>query len=395
MSSANSTVGPLDGPNPGLRLSDDELTRRRQAVRAIMDTAQVDTLLLYGSPGLDSEISYLTDFNVTREAALVLPATGEPTLYVEYFNHISNARRHARGCDVRWGRERIAETIADDLRQRGLASATIGFAGPLPVQRYLALQGALPTLTLRDLSTELRRLRLVKSEEEIALLRRGAWLTDLAAEALAREIRIGLTEYDLIAIVEAAYLRAGGQTTIHYLATTAMSAPDRCAPAQQPSERKLGAGDALITELSAHYRGYPGQLLRPFTVGADPTPLYQRMYDVAVEAFARVAATLRAGATVDDVLGAADYIHDEGFTVCDDLLHGYGGGYLPPVLRTRQTRARPHPPFTFEENMTVVIQPNVITPDERSGVQVGELVWVTRDGIERLHSFPMRFTRCG
>jgi hypothetical protein len=52
-------------------------------------------------------------------------------------------------------------------------------------------------------------------------------------------------------------------------------------------------------------------------------------------------------------------------------------------------------PFTFAENMTVVIQPNVIAPDEQSGVQVGELVRVTRDGIERLHSYPLRFTRCG
>jgi len=37
----------------------------------------------------------------------------------------------------------------------------------------------------------------------------------------------------------------------------------------------------------------------------------------------------------------------------------------------------------------------VITPDERMGVQVGELVRVTRTGIERLHRYPMRFAQCG
>jgi len=43
----------------------------------------------------------------------------------------------------------------------------------------------------------------------------------------------------------------------------------------------------------------------------------------------------------------------------------------------------------------VVIQPNVITPDERMGVQVGELVRVTRTGVESLHRYPMRFVECG
>jgi hypothetical protein len=45
--------------------------------------------------------------------------------------------------------------------------------------------------------------------------------------------------------------------------------------------------------------------------------------------------------------------------------------------------------------MTVVIQPNVVTDDERMGVQVGELVRVTHTGIESLHHSPMRFIQCG
>ncbi len=119
------------------------------------------------------------------------------------------------------------------------------------------------------------------------------------------------------------------------------------------------------------------------------------MYDVAVDVFIRIAGVIRDGATIDDVLDAGEYIHSAGFTIYDDLLHGFGGGYLPPILRTRRTSARPPQPFIFQENMTVVIQPNVITEDERMGVQVGELVRVTRDGVESLHHYPMRFIQCG
>ena len=43
--------------------------------------------------------------------------------------------------------------------------------------------------------------------------------------------------------------------------------------------------------------------------------------------------------------------------------------------------------------MTVVVQPNVVTTDHKAGVQVGELVRVTRQGFERLHAAPRGFVR--
>lgn len=118
------------------------------------------------------------------------------------------------------------------------------------------------------------------------------------------------------------------------------------------------------------------------------------MYELAVRVFERVAAVVRHGATAEAVLDAADEIHAEGYTICDDLLHGFGGGYLAPVVRTKQTGGTSNSGFVFAENMTVVIQPNVITRDERMGVQVGELVRVTRTGVESLHRYPMHFVQC-
>jgi Xaa-Pro aminopeptidase len=395
MATTPSNVERLDEEPLFPRFSDAEFARRRAATREIMADQGIEALLLYGLAGLDNEVSYLSNVLVTREALLLFPASGEPLLLVEYYNHMPAARRVAHQCETRWGGDDIAATAAEAVRALGLSNARLGFAGPLPARQYLTLQRALPQAALVDCSAALRQLRLVKSDEELAFLRRGAALTDRAAVALEREARPGMTEHELIALIESAYVAQGGQTGIHYLATTPMAQPDRCVPAQRPSNRRIAVGDALVFEFSAQYHGYPGQLLRTFTLATAPTPAYQRMYDLAVEVFDGIAATLCAGATSDAVLDVAERIHAAGYTICDDLLHGLGGGYLPPILRTRQTSAAPSTPFTFAENMTVVIQPNVISPDEQSGVQVGELVRVTRDGIERLHTYPMRFTRCG
>jgi len=91
------------------------------------------------------------------------------------------------------------------------------------------------------------------------------------------------------------------------------------------------------------------------------------------------------GASAEEVVEAAAIIEDAGFSTYDDLLHGFGGGYLPPVLGSRSRPNTPTPDFTFRTGMTVVIQPNVVTPNHRAGVQTGELVQVTDQGIASLH----------
>lgn len=376
------------------RFSEGEFSRRSAAVRAAMREADLDALVLYSTVGAYNEVLYLSNFLATREAMLIFPVEGEPSLFVQMFNHVPNARRVASVADVFWGGHDTSAAAAGNIQERGLADSRIGLVGALPYKQYETLKVMLPRVTFSDFSRQMGQLRLIKSEEEIEFLRKGAELSDLAIEALAREARPGLTEHELVAIIEAAYLGLGGRTHIHYLATTPMSNPSVCVPAQHQSNRILEKGDVLITEISAHYHGYPGQILRPFTIGSPPTAAYQRMYDVSAEAFQRIAAVVRAGATSEDVLDAAEYIHAAGFTICDDLVHGFGGGYLPPILRTRRTSVGPSRPFTFEENMTIVIQPNIITGDERMGVQVGELVRVTRDGVESLHRYPMEFVRC-
>ncbi|MGZ3582355.1 MAG: M24 family metallopeptidase [Ktedonobacterales bacterium] len=375
--------------------SDAEFTRRFAQVQAMMDREGLDALIVYGNTSAYGEVQFLTDFRVTREAMLVFPRDGDPVLFVQYFNHVPLARRVARLQDVRWGGADTAAAVAEEISHRGWANQRLGIIGLIPWQRYRVLRELLLDASLIDVTVPMQRLRLVKSAEELAHLRHGAELSDLAIEALEREACPGISEHALAAIVECTYLGLGGQTHIHYMGSTPMRNPSLCVPSQQQSNRVLERGDVLITEISAQYHGYPGQILRPFTIGEPPTAAYQRLYDVAVEAYERVATVIHAGVAAEAVMDAAECIHAGGYSICDDLVHGFGGGYLQPVIRTRQTGGTQTPSFTLEENMTVVIQPNVITLDEQMGLQVGELVRVTRTGVESLHRYPMKFIQCG
>jgi Xaa-Pro aminopeptidase len=170
-----------------------------------------------------------------------------------------------------------------------------------------------------------------------------------------------------------------------------MANPEIPVPRQYASRRRVQKGDAASAEISASFWEHSGQVLRSFTVGEKPNALYRDLHAAADAAFDGICKILRAGARPADVIAASRVIEQAGFTIIDDLLHGYGGGYLPPILGTDSRPAGPIPDEPFRAGQTVVVQPNVVTRDRKAGVQMGELLLITEQGAERIHAYPRGF----
>lgn len=368
------------------RFSDAERQRRRAAVTGLLDEHDLDAVLVYGAHRAGTAVGWLTGWPTTREAAVLLDRTGQDVLFVQFRNHVPQARATAHAdIDVRWGGGSTLGTVLGELAARDRARR-VGVIGPLPHTAAARLEAA--GLTCVALDHAYTALRLVKSAEEVAWLRAGAWLSDLGIAALADGLRPGITEHQAIALAAHAYAARGGSTHICYLASTPMDDPDRCVPGQFPTTRQLAAGDVVVVELSAAFHGYAGQVLRTFTIDAPLSPLHRRLHDVAEAARDAVLAVVRDGTTPAQLRDASGVIEDAGLTTCDDVVHGFGGGYLPPVVASRSHADAPLPEQPLRAGMTVVVQPNVVTPDGRAGVQTGELVLVTAVGHERLHTTP-------
>ena len=379
------------------RFSAAEFTRRHAAARALMAAEGLGALVVYGSSGVNrhdhADVHYLSGFLGNRNNYVVITAQGEPVIYVQSFNHVPNARE-ASAIRTEWGGPSSAVTVAKYLTDTGLARATLGYVGDVPVQSYFAWQRELAGWQFKDVTRPFRRLRLVKSAEEIEWLKNGAALTDAALEHLIGNIRPGMREYEMGALIEADALARGGLPHLYYISSGAQESAGACVPRQNLSGRVIQRGDVINTEISVSYWGYSGQMHRPIFVQAEPSDLYKKLWDTALESYHRCVNVLRAGATSEDVLDAADVIAERGFTINDGFLHGFGIGLLPPSIGTRESARRrgpPGPKFTFEENMCVVVQPNVVTHDERAGVQIGNLFRITRDGAECLHRLPLRY----
>jgi Xaa-Pro aminopeptidase len=385
-------------PGEKLDFSAAELRRRRAAFGRELERHGTPYALVYGANRSGSAVSWLTGWPVTRDALVVVaPQAEDDMLLVSFFNHVPQARRMA-ATRVDWAGPNATATALGLMAARGRLPGRIGLAGALPFDQYRLLAEQIPDVV--DLGPACTALRLIKSAEELAALRRGAAFSDAAIAALADALRPGATDHEVLARTEQAYTAQGGWHHIHYLGITAMDGPVMgepalAVPAQWPTGRVIRPRDVATCEISAAAAPeYAGQVLRTFTVGAPATALYGELHAVAAAAFDAIAQRLVPGTPARDLAAAATLIGQAGYTAIDDLVHGFGGGYLPPVVPA-PGRPVPAPGFVLAAGMTVVVQPNVVTRDGRAGVQTGELLLVTDSGPERLHAYPCGLQQVG
>jgi Xaa-Pro aminopeptidase len=384
-----------DAPRTALfpRFSPVEFERRHNAIRDAMDREGLDAIVAYGLPG-SVEISWLVNYIPLSPCWLIFPRRGEPALFLHFHNHIFCAREQAIIDDIGAYRSPATATIAGNLRARGFAGSRIGMVSLNWISHndYVDLQRRLPNAIFSDFGRPFTAIRWVKSTEEMPFVRRSGYLTDLTCEALERELRPGLSEFDIRAIVVGAFEPHESDPGIHFIASTSMHEPDRCVPWQRPTPRTIACGSVVITEITVSYWGYATQIHRPFAIVEEPTPLYRQLFDAALECYESVRKICRPGATSEEIVAATACIEERGFTTYDSVFHGERGKF--PELGTRSAWHELES-WRLVENMVHVIQPNPVTRDFRAGLQLGAAVIVRPEGGESLHSYPFKFPICG
>lgn len=378
------------------RFSGNEMKRRHEAVEAMAAEHGVDAVLVFGHSGsrrhYQADIHYLTEVAPYHESYALIQAGRPPLLWITHHNHFASAREVACVEDVRRMSRTSHVQVIEELRARGLGKARVGVVGPVFYQVMDAVRTALPDIAWSDLSMPYRRIRMRKSEEELAFQRKAAAGTDAVMDAIRREIRPGVEERDLLVLSEEVAWKSGCTPNFLYLSSTPMADSRYCVPNQNLSRRRLQAGDVINTELTVSYGMYSAQLLRPFFLG-EPTPQYARLYEVLKRVHDRMAGAMRAGAPLRAVYEVTLEFREHGYTTVDGLLHGFGVDILPPGMAP--DFEPPAEGAVFERNTTVVLQPNPTTPDETVGMQLGQMGLITDDGFVPMHASPAEVTICG
>lgn len=302
---------------------------------------------------------------------LVLPVRGEPVLAVDWYREDMVAVKDVRRAGG------VAGLLLDAVAELGLGDARVALVGAdmLPFTMARLLTERFPGLQLQPADVLLDEQRMIKSEAEIALLRKAAAIGDLGLVAAAAAVQPGVTEQEVCAVGIAATLRAGADF-VRYLRVHSGPWSTRMMRWPQAMDRKALPGELVALDLIGAYQGYAFDLLR--TVIAEPAADVAKRLLVANGAVldAAIAACLP-GTPVQEVRRlAAAKAEELGYGQDFDhsfLGHGVGMETVEWPFVT------PAGTGVLQAGMVLCLEPGINLPDGSGGTRMEDMV-VVRDG---------------
>jgi Xaa-Pro aminopeptidase len=347
----------------------DRRDERLAAVRAALLVLELDGLLVQHLPN----IRYLTGF--TGSAALLLITADAAILFSDF--------RYATQAEQEVGRSARVEidpvSVWDRLKRviGDLSLPSLGYEAHIATLRDIErLAGARSLLV--PTTDVVEKLRASKTPEEIAAIRVAALLADEALDEVLPRIRVGQSEYEVAAELEASLRRR--ESEWHPFPTIVASGPRSALPHARTSRRVLGAGDWLLLDFGAQVDGYCADLTRTFVVGAPPDERQRAVYDIVRRAQERAILQGRAGmpARQLDAL-ARDFIAGHGFGPA--FGHSLGHGLGLEVHEAPRVSAQAEE--LLPRDAVVTVEPGIYFPGW-GGVRLEEDIHLDNDGATLL-----------
>lgn len=364
-----------------------DLRDRLARVREAMAAEAIGTLLVYyrGQHNMlrMDQLMYLTDFRSIGPAVLVVPRGGRTQLFVAPPWDAPRAREAA-------GAEEVIGVDPDGLVAAAVTAAR-NLPGPvalsgreiMPVSVAAAFANALGAEPV-DGGKLIPAIGAARTPAELERVERAAAIADEGFRALCEVARVGMTEYELAAEVEAAMQAHGSEDNFGLIAAGSHNIAIR-----PPSDRKLEAGDVIIGEITPCYKGFLAQLCRTFILG-EPSALQREKFAMLIEAEQRgfdVAVPGKPSAgiakAVNEIVGGAGYAEYCRQPYMRTRGHGLGLGGVVPYDVNEDTGP------ILERNMTMVIHPNQYLP-ETGYMMLGDTVVIEANGPRRLTKTPIK-----
>ena len=355
-------------------MSDDPTHRFRQkSARKILSSCELDAFLITNL----ENIRYLCGFTGS-DGALVLTKTASFFLTdSRYWTQSAEEVKEARVVHYRNKVEGIAHLLGE------INANQIGFEAPaLTVSFHRALSEKLNTeATLRPLEKETRSLRMVKDDQELALMRKAIEIASKAFLNALAFTREGAVEEE-IALEMEFFMKRNGSEAIGFDIITA-SGSRAAFPHGKASKKQVHRGEFILFDYGAKVGGYHSDETRTVICG-EPTAEQRRVYQTVKEAHDKAIAMIRPGIPIRDVDAAArDHIRERGYG--DYFGHGLGHGVGLAVHEEPAINAENQE--TLQEGMVFTVEPGIYIPNW-GGVRIEDMVRVTRDGAEVLTYLP-------
>ncbi len=257
---------------------------------------------------------------------------------------------------------------------------------PVPADstEIVAGRGRGERVSPRQVEMELAALRQIKDEEEIRRIRRAVEITGESLLLAMAEVRPGMYEYELEALIEHGFRRRGAErvgfpsivgsgingTVLHY----------------DENRRRMAEGDLVVIDVGAEYGYYSADLTRTLPVSGRFTPRQRELYELVLGAQEAAIAAVRPGAdlrSLDRI--ARGYLRERSGNRCGSacdryfvhgLSHWLGMNVHDPGSYTRR----------LEPGMVLTVEPGIYLPAESLGLRIEDVVLVSEEGAEVMSS---------
>jgi len=332
------------------------------------------------------DVGYLTGF-LGGDSYLLVPAVGHKAplpIIISDFRYKEELEDIHAVAQVFIRTKSMVEAVVEVLGSAaggqatkvGIQSEHMTIAEKAAVGRKLGKNG----VKLADTVNLVPRLRVIKDESEIALIKKAAKIQEAALAAILPSIKVGRTEADVAADLEAEMKRRGS-TEPGFQSIIAAGA-NSSLPHYRPGQKKIAAGKCLLIDWGAVYGGYHSDMTRTFSLGKWQ-PKIAEIFKVVFDAQQMAAAALAPGrSTLEIDAIARKHIAKAGYAEFfgHGLGHGLGlNGHEDPRLTNMLAGVK------LEPGMVVTIEPGIYLPGE-GGVRIEDDYAITDKGATNLCS---------
>ncbi|MDD5603279.1 MAG: Xaa-Pro peptidase family protein [Eubacteriales bacterium] len=374
-------------------IPDNEYGERIKKASALVAERGLDVLVVNSNEADYANVRYFSGFwplfekagaAITAEGKAALMVGPESTIYAgdrSRIEKIFTMMEYRESADPSYP-EQDPKKYSDVFKALGVngRKIRIGVASFLDTSVVMmeGLKACYPNAEIIRADEIMTELRKIKSKNELACLREGFRITEIATREVIKNIKPGVTECQMVGVAQKAIYENGAE--YEGLPMYVFSEKSTSHAISRSSHRIINKGDIVQLNLSAKVDGYSPSIGMPISMGR-LTPERRKIIEFGLEAHKWTESRLKAGVIAGDVAeGFYKYYKDNGYE--KNYIYGpcHGIGMIEVEAPWMETSSR----YPLQEGMT--FQVDTFITGDTFGIRWEKGVAITRDGCEPLCS---------
>ena len=343
-------------------------TLKLQKLRIEMKHRDIEALLVTNPFNL----RYITEFTGTAGLAIV---TQDKAVFITDFRYTEQAGVQVKEFEVVQAKKNLMDEAVQTVHSLGIQ--TLAFEQDYMTYATAAQYKAKVEVEMEPVSNLIEKIRMVKTPEEVAVLKAAAKIADDTFEHICGFIRPGLTELEVSNELEF-FMRKQGATSSSFDIIVA-SGLRSALPHGVATDKVIENGDMITLDFGALYNGYISDITRTVAVG-EPSAQMKEIYDIVLKAQELGVEKIGPGMSgIEADAIARDFIKSKGYGEAFGHSTGHGIGlevHESPGLSFRSETV-------LEPGMAVTVEPGIYLPGV-GGVRIEDDILITESGNERL-----------